>query len=58
VPLETGSFFLPVQRTLRSDQTEGVLSVREAEALWKQSFPYDVVLCDVMMPNSNGADLY
>jgi DNA-binding NarL/FixJ family response regulator len=45
-------------RGLPTDRIEGVHSVREAEALWERTFPFDVVLCDVMMPNSNGADLY
>jgi CheY-like chemotaxis protein len=37
---------------------EAVASAREALALLGQRRDYDVILCDVMMPEMNGAELY
>jgi PAS domain S-box-containing protein len=47
-----------VQRILRDAEVISLTSAREALALLRSSERFDLVLCDVMMPDMTGIDLY
>ncbi|HLH93874.1 MAG TPA: response regulator [Xanthobacteraceae bacterium] len=49
---------ITIQRILEEHEVTSVTTAREAIKLLHDDGPYDVVLCDLMMPEMTGMDLY
>jgi len=47
-----------MRRMLPNHEVSIVLDARHALTSFEQTGPYDVVVCDLMMPDISGADLY